>query len=84
MKVDVVTTNLRIPKVDWLQIRAAAGELGMSVNRYINFLIKSQLARRELGEEIKKGATKAPIWQLDKIIIGAGKDLNKDDKTIYG
>ena len=84
MKTNIITTNLRIPKVDWLQIRAAAGELGMSVNQYINFLIKSQSARRELGEEIKRGTAKAPIWQLDKIIMGIGKGLSKDDKTIYG
>ncbi len=40
--------------------------------------------RRELGEEIKRGTVKAPIWQLDKIVMGTGRGLSKDDKTIYG
>ena len=83
MKTSMVVTNLRIPKPDWLQIKAVAGELGMSVNQYVNFLIKSVSVKQELAEEISKRREDLPIWQLNKIAISKGKGLSKDDQVIY-
>ncbi|MGB9706739.1 MAG: hypothetical protein ACPLXP_01505 [Microgenomates group bacterium] len=84
MKQDIVVTNLRIPKTDWLQIRALAAEVGMSVNEYINFLIKDISLKKELAQEVKKKVTDLPIWELDKIVTAKGKGLTKEDEVIYG
>jgi len=86
MKQNMVVTNLRVPKTDWLQIRVLAAEAGMSVNEYINFLIKDISLKKELAEEIKKRIDDLPIWELDKIAAtkGKGKGLTEEDKVIYG
>lgn len=84
MKQNIVVTNLRIPRTDWLQIRALAAEVGMSVNEYINFLIKDSSLRKELAEEIKKEVNDLPIWELDKIVTAKGKGLTNQDEIIYG
>lgn len=83
MKTDIVVTNLRICRTDWLQIKASAGELGMSVNKYVNFLIKSASLKRELAEEAGKEIGDLPIWNLDKIAVGKGKGLSREDQSIY-
>ena len=77
---------MRVPKTDWLQIRVLAAEAGMSVNEYINFLIKDISLKKELAEEIKKRIDDLPIWELDKIAAtkGKGKGLTEEDKVIYG
>jgi len=78
-----VVTNLRIDRNSWLQIKVMAAELGMSVNGYINHLIKDLTIRKELiGDRMR-----APIWNLGKITekikpspLG---ELSPDDKLIY-
>jgi len=71
-------------KPDWLQIKAMAGELGMSVNKYINYLIAKVTTREELG--VIKDTKKASIWEelpkLAKIKNKPGK-LSEDDEIIY-
>ena len=80
----MVVTNLRMEKPDWLQIKAMAGELGMSVNKYINYLIAKVTTREELG--VIKDTKKASIWEelpkLAKIKNKPGK-LSEDDEIIY-
>ena len=82
----MVVTNLRMEQPDWLQIKAMAGELGMSVNKYINYLIAKVTTREELG--VIKDTKKASIWEeLPKIALkskGRPMGLNKDDEIIYG
>lgn len=86
-----VVTNLRINKHDWLQIKAVAAELGMSVNAYINYLIIDLSAKRELLPDMKPNQAvsrkTAPIWALGDIAkrikptpIG---ELSPDDTAIY-
>lgn len=86
-----VITNLRINKHDWLQIKAVAAELGMSVNAYINYLIRDLSAKREFLPDIKPNQAisrkTAPIWALGDITkrikptpIG---HLSADDTAIY-
>ena len=83
MKTKKIITNLRIDHPDWLQIKAIAGELGISVNQYLNFLIKSVSQRRELAEEIITDLDQLPIWKLGKIVVGKAKGLSKDDQLVY-
>ena len=86
-----VVTNLRIDRHDWLQLKAVAGELGMSVNEYVNYLIRDLSAKRELLPDVKhkkKSGKSAPIWKLGdiakKIKRAPMDELSPDDKIIYG
>ena len=79
-----VVTNLRIDREDWFQLKSEAGELGMSVNEYINYLLRDLSARRNLNPDKKT----APFWKLGELgkkfkPKGAG-ELSADDKIIYG
>ena len=79
----MITTNLRMEEPDWLQIKAMAGELGMSVNKYINYLIAKVTTREELGAT--KLTKKASIWDLPKLAKekNVPGELSEDDKIIY-
>ena len=86
-----VVTNLRINRNDWLQLKAVAAELGMSVNEYINYLIIDLSAKRELLPDINPNQAisrkTAPIWALGDIAkrikpTPMGK-LSPDDAAIY-
>ena len=87
-----VVTNLRIDKDSWIQIKVMAAELGMSVNEYINYLIRDLSTRQELtangtiAKKIKKKS--APIWNLGKITTRIKSsplgELSSNDKLIYG
>lgn len=83
-----IVTNLRIDKTDWLQIKSEAGELGMSINEYINSIIKKAAARMELALEKQTPIEKNhySIWNLSKLAKMKNKPmgLSEDDKIIYG
>ncbi len=85
MKSKIVTTSLRIEKNDWLQLRAMAAELGMSVNEYINRLIGTGMLREQV--DFVKEKKRDPIWDLPNITKGEkykSGELSEDDKIIYG
>jgi hypothetical protein len=81
-----VTTNLRMDRSDWLQIKVMAAELGMSVNKFINQIIRKVTTNQQLGviEDYKN----ASIWEeLPKIALkskGKPMGLSEDDEIIYG
>lgn len=79
-----VVTNLRIDEVDWLQVKTLAAELGMSVNEYINYLIRDLSMRQELMPP-KKGLFLLKLSEISKKYKSKpmGK-LSKIDKIIYG
>lgn len=88
---NTVVTNLRIGRHDWLQLKAVAAELGMSVNEYVNYLIIDLSTKRELLPDIKPNQAilrkNAPIWTLGDIAkkikpAPIGK-LSSDDTAIY-
>ena len=80
-----IVTNLRIDESDWLQIKAQAGELGVSVNEYVNFIIKEFSIKSELGI-LKR--SEAPIWKLGEIAkkykSSKKNKLSEEDEIIYG
>ncbi len=80
-----VVTNLRMEEPDWLQVKAMAGELGMSVNKFINYLIRKVTTKQQLGI-IDDDYKNARIWEelpgLAKIKNKPGK-LSADDEIIY-
>lgn len=82
-----IVTNLRIDKADWLQIKAVAAELGMSVNEYINHLIVKSTIDRILALEDKQPTKKRlSVWDLPKLAKMSGEPMeySQEDKIIYG
>lgn len=81
-----VVTNLRIDEVDWLQVKTLAAELGMSVNQYINAIIKKVSVRTELSLEKKTPKKTYSIWNLSELakIKDRPMELSEEDRIIYG
>lgn len=86
-----IVTNLRVDENDWLQIKTMAAEMGMSVNEYVNYLIKDLSLKREFFTDKKNAKRKvkklAPIWKLGEITKKVKSsplgELSSDDKLIY-
>ncbi len=81
-----VVTNLRVDEIDWLQIKAEAAELGMSVNEYINSIIKKTSVRVELALEKQAPKKLSSIWNLPELakMKDEPMELSEQDKIIYG
>lgn len=79
-----IVTNLRIDENDWLQVKTVAAEFGMSVNEYINYLIRDLSTKLELTIPSKN----PPLLKLSeiskKIKPKPMGELSDDDKIIYG
>lgn len=84
----MVVTNLRMPMTGWLQVKAAAGELGMSINEYFTYLANMHTIRRTVGfsDMPDKSKRRASIWDLPKLSRKKNKpmDWSKEDEVIYG
>lgn len=82
-----IVTNLRIDEADWLQIKAEAAELGVSVNEYLNAIIRKTSARLELALEKQTPLreNRYSIWNLPNLakIKSKPMGLSKEDKIIY-
>lgn len=86
MKNDMVTTNLRLPRQDWLMIKTLAAEEGKSFNEYMRVMAEN-MALSLTGESKVFAKKKLSIWDLSKVARGIkGKPMgaNEDDKIIYG
>lgn len=81
-----IVTNLRIDENDWLQIKAEAGEMGMSINEYINYIIRKISVRIELAldKDIPQ-KEKYSIWNLAGLakIPGKTMKMSDEDRIIY-
>lgn len=91
MTQDTVVTSLRIPKPDWLEMRALAAEAQMSLNEYINYIIEMAGKARQFGVSLKIIPTKPrrrdPIWDLPNAVKKLKIEpmgLSADDEIIYG
>ena len=94
MSTKIVTTNLRIPDYNWLELKALAANQGISVNEYLNRLIDECAVKYAVAPDIvrvgkKKQRRPKNIWeallQLSKM---KSKDkslgpLSDEDKAIY-
>lgn len=91
MKTDIVTTNLRLPREDWLQVKTDAAEDGISFNEYIKNMIWECGTGRSLGvrhqpqKRNKSQKPKLTIWDLPKLakIKDKPMGMSKEDKIIY-
>lgn len=85
MNTKMVVTNVRMGKDDWFQVKSIAGELGMSVNEYINYIIRKVTTIRELRGLKSIDKRDASIWELSSIGKPKGREkyLSKEDSTVY-
>lgn len=87
-----IVTNLRIDETDWLLVKSMAGELGMSVNDFLNFLAQNAISKARFGYPIKisssKGKRKSIYDLLPSLLKKRSKvktfELSEIDKIIYG
>lgn len=66
----MVVTNVRMPREDWLRAKAAAGEAGMSVNEYINYIVDRYSTFKTVPAlRSKRSSAKRPsIWDLPEVV----------------
>mgnify|MGYP001612857160 CR=1 FL=1 len=86
MKQSMVVTNLRMPRSDYLQVKAMAGELGMSINEYINAITKDTARTRMMKRDAPSPRHKETILEaFDRIAKISGKPMgwSKEDEEIY-
>jgi len=89
MKNDIVTTNLRLPRQDWLMIKTLAAEEGKSFNEYVNWLVGDIGKKMMIFGDVArlKGEKKMTLVYLRKKVAetkGKKLELSKEDKIIYG
>lgn len=81
-----VTTNLRVDESVYLQMKACAAGAGMSVNQYLNQIIRQADMKDYLGEVSKKN--KSIYDALLKLATRDWKDKpmgrTEEDEVIYG
>ncbi|MBU1130334.1 hypothetical protein KKE45_03380 [Patescibacteria group bacterium] len=87
MKANIVTTNLRMDRDAYLQIKAMASEDGKSFNKYLNsFINKWAMGKILYGEGVLK-AIRNKKFRLSDFPYVKVKDkpmgLSEDDKLIY-
>lgn len=78
-----IVTNLRIDEADWLQVKTKAAELGMSVNEYINYLIRDLSTKLELAVP-EKDSFLLKLSEISKKFKPKPMGLSEIDKIIYG
>lgn len=87
----IITTNIRVPEEDWVELKSLASRMGMSSNEYVKRAIRITKNRDNLlsNDQIKR-KKKNGYEALDKFIKAArnakGKPMgaSEDDKIIYG
>ncbi|MDO8610038.1 MAG: hypothetical protein Q7R95_05790 [bacterium] len=83
---NMVVTNLRMERHEWLQIKAMAGEAGLSVNEYIKTMLRKIEARKNLGLDTHEKAMIRFIRGIERISKMKNKPMgaSEEDKIIYG
>ena len=86
-----IVTNLRIPEDDWMRVKAAAANSGVSVNTYMKQLIDTATVQHMIPDRsIKKKSKQSyyqPLWDtINKIAQMPNKPMgaSEEDKIIYG
>ena len=59
MKQEIVVTNLRIPKQQWIEIKVRSAELGISANEYIKKILTATTNLESISDIIKKVTKKS-------------------------
>ena len=85
MKQPMIVTNIRIPQNEWVQVKIAAAEAGMSVNEYFNYSAKAVTVYKQLFGKPEKPEDKyKAMWTvIKKKAKGKPMSWTNEDKTIY-
>lgn len=86
-----IVTNLRIREDDWMRVKAAAANSGVSVNTYMKQLIDTatiqhMIPNHRTGKKSKHSHYQ-PLWDAIKKIAqipNKPMDASEEDKIIYG
>ena len=86
----MVVTNLRMPADDWMRVKAAAANAGMSANKYIQYMFDEATKRDFFGITDlptlprKKTRFYESLWQIiEKPAKRKPMDASEEDKIIY-
>ena len=82
----MVVTNLRMLRSDYLQVKARAGELGVSFNEYINNLAKNSTRTQMMRSDVSTSHHKETVLEaFDRIAKMPGKPMgwSEEDEAIY-
>lgn len=84
MNQPMVVTNIRMPQSDYRQMKALAGELGISVNEYIHIMVKNDTKKRQNKKTKKLISFYDAMENLAQTpTIGTPMGLSEDDEIIY-
>jgi hypothetical protein len=78
----MVVTNLRMEENDYLQAKAIAAEMGMSLNEYFNYL--SQISSRSAVFGKKTNPYQKLLDLANTKFEGKGMGASEEDEIIYG
>lgn len=86
-----IVTNLRIPEEDWMKVKAAAANSGMSANEYMKTIIDDATRREFFAYEEKSSAVRKKtrfyesLWRvIEKPYKRKPMEASEEDKAIYG
>lgn len=84
-------TNLRMPEEDWMKVKAAAANLGISANEYIKTIIDDATRREFFAYKDNPPAPRKgtrfyeSLWQIiEKPSKSTPMGASEEDKAIYG
>lgn len=88
-----MVSNIRMPEEDWLQVKAAASDLGMSINEYLNQIAFDFVKMKFFGykepvkrkNNIKKSKSFKELIEFAKTPYkNKPMGWSSDDEAIYG
>ena len=83
----MVVTNLRIPRTDYLQIKSIAADKGMSVNEYVNQIVKDnsreKMMKKDATKQKKKKVSVYEAFARIAKIPNKPMGWSEEDEAIY-
>lgn len=85
MKQQMVVTNVRMTQHEWIQVKVAAAEAGMSINEYLNYATRTVSIYKQLfGRPQKTEGKYAAMWAIiKKKTKGKPMGWSAEDEAIY-
>lgn len=84
MNNDIVTTNLRLPRQDWLMIKTLAAEKGESFNEYVKRVLFAEAFSVKKGKNEPKKLNMGDLGKVLRLMKDKPMEASEDDKIIYG
>jgi len=92
MNISMVVTNVRMPQEDYLQVKAMAAELGISVNQYIHSVVVGSATQRMMRDTKRTRRVKHQSFYEAMLALALSVSktkkkplgLSEEDEVIYG